>query len=288
MRLRDHVEKLNYYTAAVEYGALRKASLAIGIGQPQLTKVIKQLEDLLGSQLIIRSKKGISTTREGEKLYREGKKILEDIDKLEFSLLSSQTDLSGSITIGTYDSISRYFFPDFIKYLNSLHPELRVNLCTGRSKNLMKMLRNGELDLVVYVGESSSKKLKSEVVYEDCFNFYNAGNINNSFLDTLIYFPEALGESSIADIKKGFRSFHKCENLETVVSLSLAGLGVGLLPQKVAREYVLTAKLKENQENARRVLAHNISIALPLKVESVETDFIYNELARFLSMWSQR
>ena len=73
-----------------------------------------------------------------------------------------------------------------------------------------------------------------------------------------------------------------------MVSLSLAGLGVGLLPQKVAREYVLTAKLKENQENARRVLAHNISIALPLKVESAETDFIYNELARFLSMWSQR
>lgn len=250
--------------------------------------MIQQLEDLLGAQLIIRSIKGVSTTREGDILYREGKKILQEIDQLEISLLANQRDLSGSLTIGTYDSISRYFFPDFIKYINSLYPQLRINLITGRSKNLIKMMRDETLDMAVYVGETSSKKMKSEVVYEDYFNFYNANNLDNSFLDTLIYFPGALGDTPLGTLKKGFKTFHECENLETVVSLSLAGLGIGLLPQRVAREYVITAKLKENQKRAKKVLKHNISIALPIKIENSGAEFIYNELNRFLSVWSQR
>ncbi|MCO4793537.1 MAG: LysR family transcriptional regulator [Bacteriovoracaceae bacterium] len=288
MKLRDHIEKINYYVAAVEHGALRRASLAIGIGQPQLTKVIKQLEDLLGTQLIIRSRKGISTTQEGEKLYKEGKKILEDIDKLEFSIQATRINLSGNITIGTYDSISRYFFPDFLKYIKSLHPQLRVNLCTGRSKNLVRMLKDQKLDLAVYVGESKSKYMNSKIVYGDCFNFYNAINFESSFLDTLIYFPDALGDTPVDQLKRGFKSFHQCENLETVVSLSVAGLGVGLLPQRVAREYVLAAKLRENQKKAKKVLEHSISIGLRKNEQSFEVEFIYNELMRFLKIWSER
>lgn len=287
MRLRDHVEKLNYYVAAVEHGTLRKASQAIGIGQPQLTKVINQLEDLLQTQLVIRSRKGITTTQEGEKLYKDGKNLLKEVDRLEFAIHTKDIELDGEITIGTYDSISRYFFPDFIKYMKSLFPNLSISLYTGRSKELISKLERNQIDFSVFVGTTDSKKLETKVVYEDYFSFYQTTNLEKAFIKSLIYFPETVESGSFTSYLAKYNTFHRCENLETVLSLTVSGLGVGLLPMRVAQEYVLSGHLK--QVNLKhRLSKHRISIAKPANNYSKEAAIVYDEVVRFLGIWSRK
>ncbi|MCP4912793.1 MAG: LysR family transcriptional regulator [Oligoflexia bacterium] len=286
MRLRDHIEKLNYYVAAIEHGTLRKAAKAIGIGQPQLTKVLNQLEDLLETQLVIRDHKGITTTQEGHKLYTQGKKILSDIDKIEFELHSQFTELNGEITIGTYDSISRYFFPDFIKYMKSLFPALNISLYTDRSSKLIEKLEKGQIDISVFVGDIKSSKIDNEVVYEDYFSFYQKKDLDKDFSKTLIYFPESLGDTSFEAFTKKYSTFHRCENLETVLSLTLSGLGVGLIPMKVAHEHIIQGNLAQINSK-HRIARHNISIGKHSKDKSQETETLCKEILRFLEVWSQ-
>ncbi|ATH07098.1 hypothetical protein BIY24_03840 [Halobacteriovorax marinus] len=284
MRLRDHIEKLNYFVACVEHGTLRKASTAIGVGQPQLTKVIKQLEDLLETQLIIRSRQGITTTKDGQLLYEEGKRILQSVDKLEFSLNQSEEELHGEITIGTYDSISRYFFPDFIKYMNSLFPKLSISLYTSRSDDLLSKLKKGKIDFAVFVGKNRSKELVSKVVYDDHFCFYQSNKLEKSFTKSLIYFPSPLEGDSMKEMTKNFETFHHCMNLETVLSLTSSGLGVGLLPTKVAQEQILSGKLKHIYPS-QKFAPHSVSIAKSKKTDSTEVSIVYDEVLRFLNIW---
>lgn len=63
--LKDHLNKIEYFCIVAETGSLRKASEIARIVQPRLTKVIQELEEVLGVSLIVRSARGISLTKEG-------------------------------------------------------------------------------------------------------------------------------------------------------------------------------------------------------------------------------
>ncbi len=287
MRLRDHIEKLNYYVLAIEKGSISQGARAAKIGQPQMTKVIKQLEEILGTQLIVRSQKGIEMTAEGQRVYDFSKDFLNQTDKFEFTLKSQQTSLKGQISVGTYDSISRYFFPDFIKYLKTLSSDLELSLYTTRSAQIIKKLKKMEIDLAVYVGAITDKNIISKVVYEDHFSFYRSKSLAPQFKDHLILFPQSI-EQDTTSILKSFPHHHICENLETVVSLINSGLGVGLIPTKVAYQSVAKGMMVQDEEfSSFKLGLHTISVAINKKNMNETSQTVYDEIFRFLNIWSQ-
>ncbi len=55
MRLKQHLNKIEYFCMVVEAGSIKKATEVALLGQPQLTTVVKQLENILGEPLLLRS-----------------------------------------------------------------------------------------------------------------------------------------------------------------------------------------------------------------------------------------
>ena len=290
MRLRDHLGKLVYFCSIAENGSLKKASEDVLVGQPQLTKVIKQLEDVLGTQLLVRSNRGVSLTLEGQLLYDSAKKMLEEVDQVEFQIKSKEQKYKGSIQIGTYDSISRYFFPSFLKYLKQTAPGIKVYLETGRSQDMLNKLQKDHLDLAVVVADSKlSKELIHEPIYSDSFGLYQAPSADQDFIDSFIYFPFGETEENLQR-KYKFNQSIRCDNLETVRSLTEQGLGVGLLPHLVAREALLARKIvpfEKIQKKDNSFDLHNIVLSYQKDEESELVVFIKDEIKRFLQLWSK-
>ena len=231
LKLRDHLGKLEYFCAVVETGSLKKASQKALVGQPQLSKVIQQLEHSLGAELFIRSHRGVKLTSSGQQLYDFALDVLNKSDEVELDLKASDLALSGRIRFGTYDSISRYFFPDFLKYIKKVAPKLNVDLETGRSEKIRKRVLSGDIDIAVIVGQlTESRKMKSEVIYSDSFGLYQASGLDDYFSDHLIYFPSTDDHSVFEKVMRTYKFKNKivCDNLETVKSLTEEGIGVGL------------------------------------------------------------
>ena len=57
-----------FYTVA-NNGNITKASMELNISQPAISKSIKNLEEQLGGQLFIRTKRGVNLTDEGKEFY---------------------------------------------------------------------------------------------------------------------------------------------------------------------------------------------------------------------------
>ena len=57
-----------FYVVATN-GNITKASQELLISQPAVTNSIKKLEDALGGQLFVRTKKGFNLTNEGKEIY---------------------------------------------------------------------------------------------------------------------------------------------------------------------------------------------------------------------------
>lgn len=290
--LKDHLNKIEYFCIVAEAGSIKKATEKAFIGQPQLTKVIKQLEDILEVELFVRSSKGVVLTKAGSELYETSKKILKITNESEFSIKSGKRQLTGSIRIGTYDSIARYFFPDFLKYFRAVMPELNVFLETGRSSDILKKLSSSQLDIAVVVeGEKPlPSKLHSKVIYKDSFGLYQSPSLTPDFNDKLIYFEYAPNNTKSTMRTFGFEESVICDNLETVKSLTEQSIGIGLLPHKVAKEGVLSKRLvpyPHSKIKGNSFDFHNILICYEKSKAGPENHFVFEEIQRFLDLWSK-
>lgn len=288
--LKDHLNKLEYFCAVVEHQSLLKASKYAFVSQPQLSKIIRQLEEELECQLLIRNSSGVLLTTNGEKLYRFARKTIDGANETQL-FMNVEESPNGEVRIGTYDSISRYFFPDFLKYLKKVMPDLSVELSTGRSKVILKKLKKEQLDAAVVVKTNAQTPgLNFKKIYSDSFGFYQSTQLSTEFEDDLIVFLESLADTNIEVKELGFEHIHSCDNLETVKSLTELGIGVGLLPHRVAREGLLEGKM--DNYNKSRMLAdtyrHDIVLAYNEKKLTPSTEVVLTEIERFLKIWSKK
>ncbi len=291
MRLKDHLEKLEYFCAVVESGSLNKASALVFVGQPQLTKIIQQLEDVLNVKLFLRSSKGLVLTRSGDRLYEAAKEILRKADEAEFSIQSSEQNIKGRIVIGTYDSIARYFFPQFLKYLKNAAPHLKVVLRTGRSQEIFSRLQDGDIEIAILVNQGfKDSKILFKNIYSDSFGFYKSPQLSSNFNETIIYLADAHSAQQASFKKLGFSEEVICENLETVRSLAEEDLGVAYLPRRVAQESVRAKKLSPHYIRSKKMdfdSPHSIDLCVKKDLNSDISSLVLAELERFLQIWSK-
>ena len=74
---------LKYVISIAENGSINKAAEELHVAQPNLSRVVKEMEADLGIQFFLRSSKGMMLTPDGELFVNQARKILEQIDEME-------------------------------------------------------------------------------------------------------------------------------------------------------------------------------------------------------------
>ncbi len=289
MRLINHIQKFEHFINVVEAGSISKGSVKSFITQPQMTKIIKQLEEVTSQILLVRSKDGVRPTQQGLLLYKHAKNVINSTNLIDLELQNQNISPGGHIKIGTYDSIARYFFPEFIKYINKLAPLLKISLVTNKSHLIQEQLRIEELDMAVIVDPKKIKGITTEEIYTDYFQLYSP-NLQSltEVPERLIYFNDLGENEKIFISQNNFKEFAKCDNIETVKALTEQGLGYGLLPTKVAREGLLQNRLKQYSAKIETIneLEHKICFCMKSNDKKEEILFLKKEISRYLKIWS--
>ena len=116
MNINYEYYRVFYYV--VKYQNFTQAAIALMNNQPNITRIIKNLEKELGCTLFIRSNRGVKLTQEGEKLYSHIRIAVEQIELGEELLSMDKTLQSGIISIGTSEVALRCFL---LPVLNQFH-----------------------------------------------------------------------------------------------------------------------------------------------------------------------
>lgn len=273
MNLADHLEKLKYFYEIARVGSLKKASEKVFISQPSLTKSLKILEDVVGSTLFIRLPRGMQLTKEGELLFNFCHKLFASITDMEQKLSYPDDPMAGSIRIGTYDSIAVYFWPKFLQKFLIKNKKLNIDLTTGRSQLMQAKLEAGELDLVLIVDPKPSPGIEVDILKKDSFKLYQMTKTKKVYQDLadapVIVMPSAsAGMQNLKDLldKSGLnnRKLYSVSSLEAAKELIINGIGIGLLPEMVAKTPIKQNKIKEvklNKFPLAGIGQHTIGIA---------------------------
>ena len=101
-----------YFYYVVYYNGFSNASRKLNVAQSALSYNLKQLENQLNKNLVIRDNKNFELTEEGNNLYESIKSIFEKLDKNLVQFHNSS--VHDEITIGIRHSLSDYIFKDCI------------------------------------------------------------------------------------------------------------------------------------------------------------------------------
>ncbi len=256
MSLAQHLEKLTAFRIVAETGKLREAAGRLNLTQPSLTRLIQTLEDSTGQKLFHRSRQGVELTAAGNSLFEFSKFIQKNLEDFEERLKNPEKILSGLIKIGSYESLAEYFWPDFVAHLKKECPEIKLSITTHSPARYQKAIEEGLLDLLVDAEPRLFGEVTSWVLYDDRFNFYGrkasippevtteeARNL------TLIYCPQACDENNKSILRHleengyFFREKIELDSFTSVATFGEKGLGVAVLPQRLASSYVSSKRI---------------------------------------------
>ena len=117
-----NIVHLKYAVEVEKSRSISKAAANLFMGQPNLSRAIKELEESLGITIFKRTPKGIEVTPEGEEFLQYAKKILRQIDEVEKLYAGGKNEtqhFSVSVPRAGYISCA---FAEFAKHIDMSHP----------------------------------------------------------------------------------------------------------------------------------------------------------------------
>ena len=271
---------INFELYKVFYEVANEKSISKGaeklmISQPAVTQSIKKLEGELGGQLFIRTPKGVILTNEGEILYNYIKEGMSYFINGSNKFTSLKKLDSGIINIGATTIISEKFLMPYLKEFYDAYPNIIINMVNDLTDNLIKKLRNGDVDIVIMSMNNNDIIKDLEIKKITDLNDIFVGNekFKNKKMDNL---EELLKEDILLQkypsvTRNNLNNFLKENNLSCipkmeVVSHSLLtsfaenGFGIALLTKEFISDKLNRSlfELKTNFKVPKRQLVYAI------------------------------
>lgn len=164
MRILD-LESLDIFRAVVQAGGVVRAATRLNRVQSNVTTRIKQLEARLGVRLFQRQGRSLVLTPSGQTLLTHAEHLLRTADDVESAMRLSAAN--ETLRIGSMESTAGSRLPQVLTRLHQQHPQVRIELQTGTTAAMTRMVQQYELDLA-FVGEPFSVKgLQAKPVFEE-------------------------------------------------------------------------------------------------------------------------
>ena len=140
--------QLRYFVKVAELRSFSKASKALFISQSTLSQQIKQLEEELGVELLVRDSRHVSMSDYGEQYLPYAKQVLKDVD----TSTERMNDVR-QLKIGTLNVGATYTFcpllADTVRDYMKKYPGIKLKIYCRSMENLMEMLEHGQLDVAL-------------------------------------------------------------------------------------------------------------------------------------------
>ena len=132
--------------AAADSGSITAAAELMGYTQSGITRIITGFEEELGFPLFSRSKKGVELTENGRMMLPLLRSITQAHQCADEMSADIRGSVHGTITIGSYYSISALVLPKILKAFSENYPGVSVSLREGGNQEMARWLTEKSVD----------------------------------------------------------------------------------------------------------------------------------------------
>jgi DNA-binding transcriptional LysR family regulator len=124
----DRLTLMETYVCVVDTGSFSAAARRLDVGQPAVSKAIAQLEQRLGTRLLLRSTRGLTPTSAGQSFYDGARRTIAQADEADEAARDSGASLTGRLRICAAVTFARLHVVPHIKTFLDAHPDLSIEV----------------------------------------------------------------------------------------------------------------------------------------------------------------
>jgi DNA-binding transcriptional LysR family regulator len=245
-------QSLRVIRAVADYGSITAAAATLGYSQPALSQTIRRLEEKLGMPVLTRVARGALLTEAGEVLARHAATVLRAMDSAADELSELSGLRSGLVRIAAFPSASSTIVPRLLGDIAKRYPGVRFSYIEAEPPEAVQAVRDHAADLALtfsYPSDPDDPHLASAtgldtrplwreemlLVVPRTSEFGDGEPIDLGALSDAGWIagcPRCRGHLVEVCAASGFAPAlnYETDNVQAVLALVAAGLGVALLP----------------------------------------------------------
>ncbi len=255
--------QLTTFVTVISEGSMTAAADKLFLTQPAVSQQIRNLEEDLGVELLVRGVRQIKPTPQGEILFEYARKILQLTQQAEIAIKSIGAELKGQLRIGTLNSIGLQLMSPIVGRLMRHNPELMLRIDYAKGEELIRQFKKGQLDVIIIpevetefkaalddcekkfllkeemwlVGATKEGDLPKQITLKELGDFPLV-----NFTDEFPGFSELLSQK-IAQLGLKISLIFESANVGTLKRVIETGLGWGFLPAHSIKKQVRSGRL---------------------------------------------
>ena len=260
-----------YFLAVAEELHFRKAAEKLFISQPGLSRQIRQMEEILKTDLFIRDKRKVALTPAGEYLKSELEFVLNHLEMTKRQLKSIGKGNTGEIRIGFLGSAMQNVIPELLIKLKNRFPGIRASLEELSNNAQVGALLKDKLDMGFVRLARVPKGIELRPVFEDTFsvvlpknypiNRKSFGGIQQLSGESFILFSQDYSPLYFDTVMSicvdgGFtpKISHKSVHAQTIFKLVENHMGIAIVPTSLQYGFQMDVKFIELKEIEQRAI----------------------------------
>lgn len=265
-------QQLSTFCTVLAEGSMTAAAEKMSLTQPAVSQQIRNLEDELGVELLVRGVRQVKPTLQGQILFDYAKKILHLSQQAEVALQTMSQEVAGNLRIATLNSIGLYLVSPIIGLFLKHNTQLRVKIVYGTAEKIISDMRSQNVDAVILPDLRSEHGIEfpnyeSKFLFKDEMWLVGSGRDSSlpatcdirglasrpviRFTDTYPTFRQMM-ERKINEAKIKIEPVLETENVGTLKRVVESGLGWGFLPSHSIRKQVRAGRLTQVQTDDMR------------------------------------
>jgi DNA-binding transcriptional LysR family regulator len=241
---------LKYFYDAAQASSMTQSARLNGLSRPGISQAIQSLENILGVDLVHHQKKKFILSNEGQWLFSRCREIFDALESVSNEITAQGKVLRGNLKVGCSRSLAAHLLPSALASITQLHPQLKVSVSLDITDNILKAVRERELDVGVVLVDEKKSLEGSVFLGAGKFVGASAGRLksdaNPLYLCTEDR-PETLQFKKHLQ-SKGSPQFLEVKSWDLISELLAQGLGIGLIP-----EFILKMKNFKNLKQLKNL-----------------------------------
>lgn len=246
-----NIEWLRTFVETVRTSSITKAAANLHLTQPAVSLQLQSLERALGSELLIRSNKGVQMTDAGRVLFSYAQSFITLAGNLKQDLENLHNDTREVLSIGTCSPIGQYALPCALYMFKQKYPQIGVRVQNMTTAEVVERLRDHSIDLGFVEGEIGKPGLYEKIVLQSDLvaiappdGGVQSMGANDLAGTPLILAADHCAIGSLADLGL-IQPAIEMDGLEAVKSAVASGHGFSVVPYFAVKKELYSGMLKK-------------------------------------------
>jgi DNA-binding transcriptional LysR family regulator len=249
------LRQLRYFVAVAEESHFGRAAARLHMTQPPLSQTIQSLEAALGTPLFLRTKRSVALTPAGAALLPEARRILQQAAALPDLAHRAASGESGLLSLSFISTADYSVLPPLLREFRERYPQVQIDLREATTDIQLEDLMQGRIDaglLIPPLHDKACVELDYQTVLSEplvlaapqglkSLRGKSATTLKAVADMPLIIFPRRIAPALHDAILGCFRDAgltprigQEAIQMQTIVGLVSAGMGIALVPQSVS------------------------------------------------------